>query len=443
MASPQFKLADMTDDLRKPLNTGNVLKNYTEPGTEEDAQTGTVRESLSLARKLEIRLALTLCRRRVVDAEFALAMFGISLMVLEAELYINQITTKVDLVSFLLKGLISISTFLLLVAICVDYYISANIRVVDSKLQNILSVMTLRDWVCLVLELIICSIHPFPGNFKFNYASKLGVIHSVSIDAIFSIAMLIRLYLICRFAVAHSNIVTDTFIYSIGIMSKTKINTSFVFKALINRRPGVLLIVVMVTTVIVNTWANRACELYFDRNKYNKNSFFESLWLITMVFLSSDHGDVLPESYCGRFVSVVTAVLGLITSSLLIAIIAQQIEHTRSEKHVFAFASRVQTSYRKKSAAADAIKSFFRLTVLTKAGNAPHREVSRLKDKVKQSLKVMRTTREEMMDIHDDTVGVVDVAEVTWRVEQRVNHLESKFNAMDAKLDLILSKMEK
>lgn len=47
------------------------------------------------------------------------------------------------------------------------------------------------------------------------------------------------------------------------------------------------------------------------------------------------------------------------------------------------------------------------------------------------------------MDIYDDTVGVVDVAEVTWRVEQRVGVLESRFNSLEEKIDLILSKVER
>lgn len=400
------------------------------------------KESLTLAQKLDLRINLVLFRRQIVDMEFSLAVIGIVVMVVEAELYINQSITKRSLVSLMLKFLISISTLLLLVFVCVGYYISARIRALDSGVRSILSVMTLGNWMCLFLELAICSLHPFPGDFKFNYASTQGVIHSVSIDAILSIAMLTRVYLICDFAVVHSNLVTDTFIYSIGVMSKTRIGTSFVFKALMNRRPGFLLILVMVVTILVNTWAYRACELYFDRNKYQKNSFFESLWLITMVFMSSDHGDVVPESYCGRYVSVVTSILGLITTALLIAIIAQQVEHTRSEKHVFAFASRVQTSYKRKSAAANAIKSFFKLTALTKTGKAGRGEISRLKDKVRQCLKTMRSTRDEMMDIYDDTVGVIDVAEVTWRIDHRISLLENKFNSLDTKLNLILSKMD-
>lgn len=47
------------------------------------------------------------------------------------------------------------------------------------------------------------------------------------------------------------------------------------------------------------------------------------------------------------------------------------------------------------------------------------------------------------MDIYDDIVGVVDVVEVMWCVEQRVSVFESRFNLLDEKIDLILLKFER
>lgn len=47
------------------------------------------------------------------------------------------------------------------------------------------------------------------------------------------------------------------------------------------------------------------------------------------------------------------------------------------------------------------------------------------------------------MDIYDDIVGVVDVVEVMWCVEQRVGVFESRFNLLEEKIDLILLKVER
>lgn len=48
-----------------------------------------------------------------------------------------------------------------------------------------------------------------------------------------------------------------------------------------------------------------------------------------------------------------------------------------------------------------------------------------------------------MIDIYDDIVGVVDVVEVMWCVEQRVSVFESRFNLLEEKIDLILLKVER
>lgn len=135
------------------------------------------------------------------------------------------------------------------------------------------------------------------------------------------IVMLGCLYFVCYFVVVYSNMVMDIFIYSIGMISKIKINIIFVIRVLISKRLGFFFIVVMVIMVIVNIWVYRVCELYFDWNKYKKNFIFEFLWIIIMVFLFLDYGDVLLESYCGRFVVVVIVVMGLIIFFFLIVII--------------------------------------------------------------------------------------------------------------------------
>jgi hypothetical protein len=54
------------------------------------------------------------------------------------------------------------------------YYISSQIKVVDTGVKNWLSVMTTNNWFALALELFICGIHPFPGDIKSNYLSPSG-----------------------------------------------------------------------------------------------------------------------------------------------------------------------------------------------------------------------------------------------------------------------------
>ncbi|XP_062615961.1 small conductance calcium-activated potassium channel protein 2-like [Saccostrea cucullata] len=379
---------------------------------------------LTLGQKIDYRRELILRRRHIVDTEFTLAMIGIILMVVETELFITYGMEKVSIASITLKTIISATTVILLICICLNYYTAAKIKMLDAGLKEWHMAMSTWNWFGLALELLICSIHPFPGDVRLPYLSPDGVSHTVSLDAVLSIVMVARLYLVAKFAVVHSVLLTDTSIYSIGALSKVKINTLFVFRAAMRNRPGQLLLLVMISTFVVNTWAMRACELYYERKNYNKNSYIESMWLIAITFLTVGYGDRTPQSYCGRYISIVTGAMGVITTALLVAIIARYLQQTRSEKYVFNFVSRLQIVYRKKTAAANAIKAVLRLQILRRYGDEFKGEIRKYEDKLKKALQEIKSAKEDMDHIGDDAVGILDVAH---SVDKIVNELDRKF----------------
>ena len=65
------------------------------------------------------------------------------------------------------------------------------------------------------MELVICAVHPIPGEYYFLWTTKLsnhgGKIGSqwVPVDVTLSLPMFLRLYLICRYAV-HLNLILRT-----------------------------------------------------------------------------------------------------------------------------------------------------------------------------------------------------------------------------------------
>jgi hypothetical protein len=142
-----------------------------------------------LGQRLLRRKKLLQWRRWIIDIQFALALLGILLMIVENELFIADHIQKGGMVSFYIKLVISISTFFLLTTIVIGYYISSQIKVVDTGVKNWLSVMTTNNCFTLALELFICGIHPFPGDIKSNYLSPSGENRMVSIDAVASILM--------------------------------------------------------------------------------------------------------------------------------------------------------------------------------------------------------------------------------------------------------------
>lgn len=81
------------------------------------------------------------------------------------------------------------------------------------------------------LELLICAIHPIPGNYEFTWTTKLANknkevgVAIVSLDVALSLPMFLRLYLICRVMLLHSKLFTDASSRSIGALNRINFNT--------------------------------------------------------------------------------------------------------------------------------------------------------------------------------------------------------------------------
>ncbi|OWF34770.1 small conductance calcium-activated potassium channel protein 2-like [Mizuhopecten yessoensis] len=401
---------------------------------------------LRLGDRINLRKEYIQRRRWIVDLEFVFAMAGIILMMIETELYITHNISKTSVISLGVKCIISVTTMALLVTICFNYYTVIQIKVLDMGVRDWRSVITAWMVFSLLLELIVCTPHPFPGDYDIVYTSPAGSQRMVSIDAVLSILMMTRLYLVGKFAVVHSRLLTDTSTSSIGTLSKVKINAKFVFRAAMTNKPGLLIFFVMVISFLVNTWAMRTCEIYYEpANK--KNTYLETMWLVAITFLTVGYGDATPSSYCGRYISIITGSMGVVTTALLVAMLARNLEQSRQEKYVFNFVSRMQIENRKKSAAANAIKNVLKIWTLQKNGGQS-KEIRKYTDRLKHALKEIKVAREEMDHIGDGMLGMVDVAHTVDRISTVVdrnfhglNKLEMRINSLDMRLSNIEDKL--
>ena len=400
------------------------------------------RNSRRLGRRLEKRRSLMQNRRLVVDIVCGLALTGIALMMIETELYILGYVDKSDALSFVFKICISASTVLLLIGICVNYYINIKIKALDAGVKDWHSVITDTTLMCLIAELTVCAIHPFPGDITIKVTSPDGMSRKVSIDAVLSILMMARLYLIAKFAVVHSHLLTDSSTTSIGALSKIKINTLFVFKAAMTNSPSRLILAVMVTTFLVNSWAMRTCEIYYQNDK-GGNSYMEVMWLIATTFLTVGYGDKIPQSYCGRYISICTGVMGVGTTALLVAVLARKLEQSRSERYVFNMVSRIQIEKRRKTAASNVIKAVIQLWMIKKYSIQDKNLRRKYEDNLKTSIRQLRLAKADRAHIDDFNVGVIEVSETVNRIGNTIERMESAHSLSTNRERLIENRLEK
>ncbi|XP_076375366.1 small conductance calcium-activated potassium channel isoform X3 [Megalopta genalis] len=262
--------------------------------------------------RLGRRKALFEKRKRISDYALVMSMFGIIVMVIENELSSAGVYTKASFYSTALKTLITVSTVILIGLILAYHALEVQLFMIDNCADDWRIAMTGRRIGQIVLELVICAVHPIPGETYFVWTTKLvnknGDFGSkmVPLDVGLSLPMFFRLYLIFRVMLLHSRLFTDASSRSIGALNRINFNTRFVLKTLMTICPGTVLVVFMVSLWIIASWTLRQCERFHDEEHAN---LLNAMWLIAITFLSVGFGDIVPNTYCGRGIAVSTGIM--------------------------------------------------------------------------------------------------------------------------------------
>ncbi|OPJ77650.1 small conductance calcium-activated potassium channel protein 3 [Patagioenas fasciata monilis] len=161
--------------------------------------------------------------------------------------------------SLALKCLISLSTVILLGLIIAYHTREVQLFVIDNGADDWRIAMTYERILYISLEMLVCAIHPIPGEYKFFWTARLAFSYTPSraeadVDIILSIPMFLRLYLIARVMLLHSKLFTDASSRSIGALNKINFNTRFVMKTLMTICPGTVLLVFSISLWIIAAW---------------------------------------------------------------------------------------------------------------------------------------------------------------------------------------------
>uniref|UniRef100_A0A673M0C1 Potassium intermediate/small conductance calcium-activated channel, subfamily N, member 1b n=1 Tax=Sinocyclocheilus rhinocerous TaxID=307959 RepID=A0A673M0C1_9TELE len=238
--------------------------------------------------------------------------------------------------------------------------ILCNLFMVDNGADDWRIAMTYERILFIVLELLVCAIHPIPGQYVFTWTARLAFTYTPSVadadvDIILSIPMFLRLYLIGRVMLLHSKLFTDASSRSIGALNKINFNTRFVMKTLMTICPGTVLLVFSISSWIIAAWTVHVCERYHDKVEVTSN-FLGAMWLISITFLSIGYGDMVPNTYCGKGVCLLTGIMGAGCTALVVAVVARKLELTKAEKHVHNFMMDTQLCKRVKNTAANVLR---------------------------------------------------------------------------------------
>uniref|UniRef100_A0A1I8IXT0 CaMBD domain-containing protein n=1 Tax=Macrostomum lignano TaxID=282301 RepID=A0A1I8IXT0_9PLAT len=253
--------------------------------------------------------------------------------------------------STVLRSLISISTLALVGLIFAYHALEIQLFSIDNCIEDWRVAISSRRVGQMVAEVCVCAIHPLPNALTFSWTTYVPHDRSsktvdVPIDLFLTLPMFLRLYLIFRVMLLHSKMFTDAGSRSIGALNRISFNTRFVLKTLMTMFPAPCC-----------CWLMRACESYHDLLHGN---ILNSMWLIGITFLSIGYGDIVPNTYCGRAISIATGVMGSCCTALW------KLELTRAEKHVHNFMMDTALTKRLKNSAANVLRETWLIYKYTK-----------------------------------------------------------------------------
>ncbi|XP_014115373.1 PREDICTED: small conductance calcium-activated potassium channel protein 1 [Pseudopodoces humilis] len=409
------------------------------------------RRNQNIGYKLGHRRALFEKRKRLSDYALIFGMFGIVVMVTETELSWG-VYTKESSYSFALKCLISLSTLILLGLIVMYHAREIQLFMVDNGADDWRIAMTYERIFFISLELLVCAIHPIPGQYLFTWTARLAFTYAASVahadvDIILSIPMFLRLYLIGRVMLLHSKLFTDASSRSIGALNKINFNTRFVMKTLMTICPGTVLLVFSISSWIIAAWTVRVCERYHDKQEVTSN-FLGAMWLISITFLSIGYGDMVPHTYCGKGVCLLTGIMGAGCTALVVAVVARKLELTKAEKHVHNFMMDTQLTKRVKNAAANVLRETWLIYKHTKlVKKIDHAKVRTHQRKFLQAIhqaQKLRSVKMEQRKLNDQANTLVDLAktqtvmyELVSELQERHEELEKRLGALEGQLEAL------
>ncbi|XP_047414500.1 small conductance calcium-activated potassium channel protein 3 isoform X4 [Sciurus carolinensis] len=446
------------------LHHPNATHNHQHAGTTASGTTfpkANKRKNQNIGYKLGHRRALFEKRKRLSDYALIFGMFGIVVMVIETELSWG-LYSKDSMFSLALKCLISLSTIILLGLIIAYHTREVQLFVIDNGADDWRIAMTYERILYISLEMLVCAIHPIPGEYKFFWTARLAFSYTPSraeadVDIILSIPMFLRLYLIARVMLLHSKLFTDASSRSIGALNKINFNTRFVMKTLMTICPGTVLLVFSISLWIIAAWTVRVCESpesparlsrsslpawYHDQQDVTSN-FLGAMWLISITFLSIGYGDMVPHTYCGKGVCLLTGIMGAGCTALVVAVVARKLELTKAEKHVHNFMMDTQLTKRIKNAAANVLRETWLIYKHTKLlKKIDHAKVRKHQRKFLQAIHQLRSVKMEQRKLSDQANTLVDLSKMQNVMYDLITELNDRSEDLEKQIGSLESKLE-
>ncbi|CAF1116373.1 unnamed protein product, partial [Rotaria sordida] len=351
------------------------------------------------------------------------------------ELTFSQIDNNDTISSWSIKIVISLSTVVLIGFVVQYHHLDLSLYAVNNSIADYRVAITYQKILLIVLEILVCAVHPMPRSFPRHSNPSVENINSnsstfnryplsyISVDVALGFPMFARVYLLCRFVMFHSHVFHDISSRSVGYLNKISIDYVFLIKAYLQQYPVSCLTTVCIIVFFIGSWCTRACD-YTPTNEHV--SMPQAMWFFIVTFTTIGYGDFTPSTYCGRAIATIIGLYGILVAALLITVLTQKLLLNRWEKYVHSFVLNVEFAKNRKIQAANVIKFAFQAWYLKKKNTSEFSiQHLRAQQRLFQSIRSLHEIKQKQGQQVDNCVDQIDIISV-----QRISSLIGLFGIL-------------
>lgn len=390
-----------------------------------------------------MRKRLTDLKVRLCEVTLFLALSGLVLTIVDVEVCaINGDSGDPTMAtaSSSLRLCVICLTILLLFFLLAYHYVDINISMVETATIHWRVGLTTQRMGQVLLEILICAICPIPETGTVSWAKLSPIAEEtrrtiqIPTNVLISIPMFLRLFLLCRYIVLHSALHQDCATRTIASLNHISVNLAFVMKSELYERPLYMLTVISLSFWCVVSWMLTQCERYTYPSISGIQHFADFLWFQIITFFSIGYGDIQVNTYCGRALAILTAFVGTLFSSTLIALMSRKMMLSRSEKRVNHIVAENKMSNQHKHAAARVLQNTWRTVLRSRSTDklaqvklaAAQRALLSSIVAFRKSRWRMRMQSEEEDDFFTATRAFMETEDRLQKVRQRQSQLDTK-----------------
>ncbi|CAF3128291.1 unnamed protein product [Rotaria socialis] len=420
----------------KKFNTKSAKKKSTDNITLSD-----ISRRLAMRKDLHNRLCL------VSDIMCFLGVFGIILMVIANEITFSQINHNDTILSWFIKLAISFSTLVLIGFVCKYHLLDIYLYSVNNSIDDWRITVTNKKILLILFEILICAVHPTPRSFPHQLNASLETRHLnssistnytlsyIAVDVALGLPMFGRLYLVCRFIMFHSHLMHDALSQSVGYLNKISIDFFFLMKTYLEHSPIRCLTIFCLIIFLIGSWCLRACDYLPNREHV---SMLDSMWLFIVTFTTVGYGDLAPSTYCGRGIAALIGLIGVFSTALIIAVLAQKLLLNRWEKHVHNFVLNIELAKDRRILAANVVKGTIRVWYLrNKIKSGSSFRYLQAQRQLLQSVHMLQQTKQEQRKLVDSCIDQTDILTLQRNTSDKTREVSQQLKIMKVKMDRI------